>query len=135
MTILHASTSTLGYTHYIYLYVSLKYQGRLRPCIFAMDLKISFISIFVRNILHENFMCSPQSFFCCKCARGNNEEDVEDGRADDGSDSDVTLGDEHADDGGEELWGGPAGRHERRASHVGADSKLEKNRKKKDKQN
>ena len=35
----------------------------------------------------------------------DDEEDVEDGRADDCADAHVALGDEHADDGDEELWG------------------------------
>jgi hypothetical protein len=47
----------------------------------------------------------------CKSTGGNHEQDVEDRRPDDGADADVADGDEDADDGGEELGGGSAGRH------------------------
>ncbi len=46
-----------------------------------------------------------------KSTGGNHEQDVEDRRPDDGADADVADGDEDADDGGEELWSGSAGRH------------------------
>ena len=42
----------------------------------------------------------------------DHEEDVEDGRAHDGADAHVAVGDEDADQGGEELGGGASGRHE-----------------------
>jgi len=45
-------------------------------------------------------------------AHPDHEEDVEDGRADDGADADVGEGDEDADDGGEEFGRGTSGRHE-----------------------
>lgn len=51
-------------------------------------------------------------------AHGDDEHDVEDGRADDAGHSDVILGEEHADDDGGELRSGGSGGHERRAGHV-----------------
>ena len=45
-------------------------------------------------------------------AHPDDEEDVEDGRADDGADADVWEGDEDTDDGGEELGSWASGRHE-----------------------
>ena len=51
-------------------------------------------------------------------AHPDHEEDVEDGRADDGPDAHVAVRDEDADDGGEELRGRAACRHEGGAGYV-----------------
>ena len=51
-------------------------------------------------------------------AHPDNEEDVEDGRADDGADADVGEGDEDTDDGGEELGRRTSGRHESGSGYV-----------------
>ncbi|CAH0392312.1 unnamed protein product [Bemisia tabaci] len=57
-------------------------------------------------------------------AHPDDEEDVEDGRADDRADPDVVEGHEHSDDTGEELGGRPPGGHERRPGHVVGDLEL-----------
>ena len=66
----------------------------------------------------------PECFPRREGASGDDEEDVEDGGPDDGADTHVALGDEHADDGGEELGGRPARSHERRTSDIRTDSQL-----------
>ena len=73
---------------------------------------------------------SPECLLGREGAGGDDEEDVEDGRPDDGADAHVALGDEHADDGGEQLRGRPARRHEGGAGHVRADAELGGGRKK-----
>ncbi len=67
----------------------------------------------------------PESFFSSECAGGDDKEDVEHRRADDGPDPHVVLGDEDADDGGEELWSAAAGGHERGSGHIRTNSQLE----------
>lgn len=51
-------------------------------------------------------------------AHADDKKDVEDGRTDDGANAHVTIGDENADDAGEELGGAAAGGHEGGARHV-----------------
>ena len=48
----------------------------------------------------------------------DDEEDVEDCRADDGAEPDVGLGDEDSDEGSEEFGGTASSRHERRSSNI-----------------
>ena len=66
----------------------------------------------------------PECLLGRECAGRDHEEDVEDGRPDDGSDPDVVLRDEDADDGGEELRGGSTGGHEGGARNVRTDAEL-----------
>ncbi len=68
----------------------------------------------------------PERLLCGERAGRDDEEDVEYGRSHDGADAHVRLGDEHADDGGEQLRRGPARGHEGGAGHVGANLQLEK---------
>ncbi|TNN53168.1 hypothetical protein EYF80_036629 [Liparis tanakae] len=58
-------------------------------------------------------------------AHADHEQDVEDGRAHDGADAHVAVGDEDADQGGEELRGGASGRHEGGPGHVVGDRQLD----------
>ena len=74
------------------------------------------------------FSLSPESLLCCEGAGGDDEEDVEYGRSNDGSDAHVALGDEDSNYGGEELRRGPARGHERGSSNVGADTQLDRKR-------
>ena len=67
---------------------------------------------------------SPERLLCRERARRDDEEDVEHGRPDDGADAHVRLGDEDADDRGEQLGGAAARSHEGGAGHVGTDAKL-----------
>jgi len=57
-------------------------------------------------------------------AHADHKQDVEDGRAHDGADAHVAVGDEDSDQGGEELRGGASGRHEGGPGHVVGDRQL-----------
>ena len=59
-----------------------------------------------------------------QCTHPNDKEDIEHGRPNNGSDTNVWERDEHSDDGGEELWRGPSGGHEGGSGDVFADTEF-----------
>ena len=65
-----------------------------------------------------------QHLFGEQGAHPDHKQDVEYGRAHDGTDTDVTVGDEHSYDWGEELWGWATCRHEGGSCYIIRDLQL-----------
>ena len=67
-----------------------------------------------------------ECLFGGESAGGDDKENVEYSRADDGADANVVLGDEHADDGGEQLGSRTTSCHKSGARHIRRHPKLSK---------